>query len=340
MSGQAIYLSEEIYHQKLRPLARQVEKYLYKDITIQSEFHSMYMAAITGGMRFRPILQFLGYFLGGGDNPQENIPFGATLELIHKASLIHDDLIDGDSLRRGRPSFYSRFGPITAVAMGDYLVALAFDLLQKLKPTAKYWQSFHKMHLNLCAGELLEVTKMGTSVTLDEATEIALGKTASLIQFALSSGAILANASEEIVTALDLYGQKLGLVFQTVNDLNNLSGVDKNIKGADLTDLYRRRCSLPLASLDRLCQEKEGRGLWDKISSLKESELSEYLTTLQLSAKKGELKTQVATFCKQELERAKQFLAFLPSSKFKEMLMIISDDFLATWFWISERKQS
>lgn len=331
--SKALFLSEEFYYKKLQPLANDVERYLLEEVEVNKDLEEMYTVAVQGGMRFRPVLQNIGYLTTGGKDPKMLVPYAASLELMHKASLIHDDLIDQDYFRRGRPSFYNQFGFDKAIAMGDYLVALSLRVLLENNPPQLYLHRFIKMHELLCEGELLEVSKVGKRVSIQESKEISLGKTASLIQFSLSSGAILNGARESEISALDEFGLHLGLVFQVINDLNNLSGLDKHTKGAALTDLQKRRASVPLAMINDYFKENDGQSLWERLDSLEEKELLMFLDSLKASAYNGELKEKVVSFCQLEMSKARKALSNLPQSEMKKILESIEEEMFASWFW-------
>ncbi len=334
---ETLKLSENFYQQYLNPIAKTVEKYLLNEVNIQQELKTMYIKAVTGGMRFRPILQYLGYLVAQGETPEILTPYAASLEILHKASLIHDDLIDQDTHRRGEVSFYSCFGPEAAIAIGDYLVALSLKVLFHAQPPREYWQRFILMHELLCEGELLEVCCLGQEIDIFAAQKISQGKTASLIQFSLSSGALLAGAPPKIQTALDEYGLKLGMVFQTINDLNNLTGLDKLVKGAALTDLKKRRSSVPLAMLDQKIKATEGQSLWAKLDTLEDQELVFFISSLQKSAQQGELQEEVTVFCHKEMQAARNSLLELPPSKIRNILAAVSEEIFSSWFWRPEK---
>lgn len=100
---------EMLYQKHLVPFIRQVERELI-DFPVHPALQEMYVQAVSGGKRFRASLCLLGFVVCGGDNLRSIIPAAMSLELLHKASLVHDDLVDGDRLRRGRPAFHALYG--------------------------------------------------------------------------------------------------------------------------------------------------------------------------------------------------------------------------------------
>ena len=129
---------------------------------------------------------------------------------------------------------------------------------------------------------------------------------------------MLAGAPPKIQTALDEYGLKLGMVFQTINDLNNLTGLDKLVKGAALTDLKKRRSSVPLAMLDQKIKATEEQSLWAKLDTLEDQELVFFISH-------------------KEMQAARNSLLELPPSKIRNILAAVSEEIFSSWFWRPEK---
>ena len=264
-----------LYERLLAPVARQVDARLADEAqSLPAQLCTMYQYAVGGGMRFRPCLMYLAYLAcsagagtgvdadgerDGGPGPGIDtlIQLASAVELLHKASLVHDDLIDGDALRRGRQSFHAAFGSERAVVMGDLLVAMAHDAVEQMHavlPTGVYDQvrsRFSKAHLDLCRGELLELVAAPCQRPLsrDYVDRVIEGKTASLMEQSMAIGAVVAGAPEACVDALARYGRCMGFVFQTINDINNLTGFDLEVKGQAMTDLALGRVGYPVLGL-------------------------------------------------------------------------------------------
>jgi octaprenyl-diphosphate synthase len=184
-----------------------------------------------GGKRLRPALLLLchGYAAGGKANRRSAIKLAAVVELLHSATLIHDDVIDSADTRRGRPSANSRWGNHRSVLAGDWLYIL-IDLSQKM-----------------VEGELIQLAKIGRlDVTEDDALKLATHKTACLFSGCARLGAVLGELDEKHEEALAEYGRYSGLAFQLVDDLLDFTASSEQLGKPVLSDLKEGKVTLPL----------------------------------------------------------------------------------------------
>ena len=206
-----------------------------------------------GGKRLRPALVFLG--AGWGEWQTDRLRrAAAALELIHVASLYHDDVMDQATLRRSVMSANAKWGNSLAALGGTYLVARAIALLAGLGPAVNRLTS--EASVRLATGQLLEVEN-AYNLDLTEAVhlEILRRKTASLFELPLRLGALLSGASREHIEALGAYGRNLGLAFQLVDDLLDWRGDVKSLGKETTTDI--REGVFSLALLRGLQQESD-----------------------------------------------------------------------------------
>jgi len=190
----------------------------------------MYYYAIGSGHRSRSIAALLSYNLFSNDWKRA-IPAAKAIELGHKASLIHDDLIDGDKYRGRKPTFHSIYGSEASVIMGDLLMGTAFELLDTLKFSCQTKLDCYKIFSNAfrvsAYGELKDINFKGnTSFDLNTILEIHYWKTGKLGELALKVGGLLGGGSVEEVDYLGQIGKKLGVTFQIINDINNWTGYE------------------------------------------------------------------------------------------------------------------
>lgn len=179
-----------------------------------------------------------------GDITDQHLQLGAALELIHTATLIHDDLIDDATIRRGIPTAHLRFGNTTSVLLGDYLYTLAFDLVATLEKPALMRQLTRTTNL-ICAGELhQQMAARDATITEDEYNRIIHAKTAALCEMAGACGAI--NGTESQRTAALAYGRLCGMAFQIIDDCFDVSGDPEKIGKTLTTDVERGRMTLPI----------------------------------------------------------------------------------------------
>ncbi len=215
-----------------------------------------------GGKRLRPALVLLAGATGPAPRWAELIDTAAAVELIHTATLIHDDIIDQSALRRSRPTFHHRWGAERALLMGDYLYATAFTLLTRL-PTPGVMGILAQVCQQLCRGELREV-EARDRLDLTEAEYLAIirDKTASLIGGCCQSGALLGGSPPELVQRLTAFGVHFGLAFQMIDDCLDLTGDPQQLGKSIHTDADKGALSLPLIYLTRTLSRRQRRRLF------------------------------------------------------------------------------
>lgn len=198
-----------------------------------------------GGKRARPAVVLLIFRACGGKNPDDVVDVAAAFELIHTASLLHDDIIDGSATRRGRASAFQQFGLADSLVAGDFLFSQAFGLCGRFDENVINWAA--EACIQLTEGEVMQGRfRHNPNVTRDDYLEIIARKTASLFSQAARLGAYLAGASADIVDSMASCGYSVGMAFQVVDDLLDVQG-DGNRTGKPTgADLKDGNPSLPL----------------------------------------------------------------------------------------------
>lgn len=203
-----------------------------------------------GGKAIRPTLVLLAAEAAGGA-PGVAVPAAAAVELIHNFSLIHDDVMDRDATRRGRPTVWAVFGSAEAILAGDALLALAFDVLAASGHTAvpEGVRMLSAAVLDLVDGQQADVAfEARAEVDVAECVAMTGKKTGALLGCATALGATLAGAHPDQIAHLREFGECLGVAFQHVDDLLGIWG-DPAVTGKPAyTDLYRRKKSLPVVA--------------------------------------------------------------------------------------------
>lgn len=177
---------------------------------------------LAGGKRTRPRIALLAYAACGGNGYRRIVDASAAFELVHAASLVHDDIIDGSPLRRGKPTIHTAFGLGQAVCVGDYLFVRAFALAGALGPDVVAATS--RACQRLAEGEVQELVTDRASATERDYVEIITAKTAEPIRACAEVGALLAGAPDAWRRALGGYGLALGIAFQIQDDILDLTG--------------------------------------------------------------------------------------------------------------------
>ena len=189
------------------------------------------------GKRLRPMLVLMACEACGCDS-ERALAAACAVEMVHTYSLIHDDLpaMDDDDLRRGLPSCHAKFGEATAILAGDALLAQAFELLATgIEPPAVAARCCAELAAaagacNLVGGQEDDLKAQFSDLGIEELERIHRRKTGAIMRASLRLGGIAADAREAQLAALDVFGEKLGLAFQIVDDLLDLEG-DENLLG-------------------------------------------------------------------------------------------------------------
>ena len=221
-------------------------------------------SARLGGKRLRPALMLLTAKAIGNVTSDHHI-LAATIEMIHLATLVHDDVLDEADVRRHVATVNARWNNETSVLLGDYLFSHAFYLASTVG-TAAACQTIGLATNTVCEGELRQTGNQGRlDVSEQEYTEIIDAKTAELCACACNLGATFANASEDLVEAMTRYGRNLGIAFQIADDLLDLVG-DELVTGKSLgTDLEKQKPTLPIIHV------------WEQASEADRVEIAEIL---------------------------------------------------------------
>lgn len=214
------------------------------------------------GKRLRPTLALESYFLFLSPESQRPdsapaLPAAAAIELIHTFSLVHDDLpaMDDDDLRRGRPTNHKVFGDALAILAGDAMVALAFELLTRadpaIAPALVRELASATGPLGMIGGQVLDIEGESTSLNLEQLQQLHRRKTGALLTAALRMGAISAKASDAQLAAITAFGNHLGLAFQIVDDVLDVTASPAQLGKATQKDATKGKNTYPaLLGLD------------------------------------------------------------------------------------------
>ncbi len=192
-----------------------------------NEHHPDLQAALdhlltSGGKRIRPTVTLLvGRMLGAEED--RLITLAAAIELLHTATLVHDDLIDGSLLRRGIPTLNSRWSPGATVLTGDFLFARAAKLASDTK-SIPVMDLFSRTLSTIVNGEITQLFSSRCTVDRDDYFERIYAKTASLFEASACCAALIAEADPEIIEAVRQFGRKIGIAFQIVDDVFDFTG--------------------------------------------------------------------------------------------------------------------
>lgn len=204
----------------------------------------------SGGKRIRPALLVLAHHaIDKGERAESVIRMATVMEMLHTATLVHDDIIDNADIRRNRPSVNARFGNQTAVLMGDWLYMSAFETTT-LERSLDIIDILTRLTRKMTEGELIQLTRIGRlDISESEYFDILKRKTAYLFSSCCEVGAILGGANEDERDALRAYGMDLGIAFQLSDDILDLTADSKDLGKAAGSDLLEGKLTLPLIYL-------------------------------------------------------------------------------------------
>jgi octaprenyl-diphosphate synthase len=204
----------------------------------------------SGGKRVRPALLILSAYAAGGDASGENvIRMASVMEMLHTATLVHDDIIDNADIRRSRASVNARFGNQSAVLMGDWLYMTAFETSLRER-SLEILDILTRLTRKMTEGELIQLTTIGRSdISENEYFDILQRKTAFLFSACCEIGAILGGAAPDKQKALRDYGMNLGTAFQLADDLLDFISDEDILGKASGADLLEGKLTLPLILL-------------------------------------------------------------------------------------------
>lgn len=275
-----------------------------------------------GGKRLRPMLTLAAARLCGYDGPY-HVHLAATVEFIHTATLLHDDVVDESAQRRGRPTANLLWDNKSSVLVGDYLFARSFQLMTETN-NMRVLAILANASATIAEGEVLQLTAAQNLAT-DQGIylQVVRGKTAALFSAATQVGGVIATAPDAQVQALFDYGDALGIAFQIVDDLLDYQG-DPNATGKNIGDDFReRKLTLPVIKAIAKGDAAE-RAFWTRTiekGKQEDGDLEHALSLLNAHGTLDETKAEALAWA----EQAKTALNTLPDHELTQMLRDLAD---------------
>ena len=275
-----------------------------------------------GGNRLRPMLTLATADLCGYDGDFD-VHLAATVEFIHTATLLHDDVVDESGQRRGRPTANLLWDNKSSVLVGDYLFARAFQLMVETG-SIRVLDILANASATIAEGEVLQLTAAQDLATTEEIyLQVVRGKTAALFSAATQVGGVIAGAPETQVKALFDYGDALGIAFQIVDDLLDYQG-DARATGKNVGDDFReRKLTLPVIRAVAVANASE-REFWSRTIERgvqREGDLEHALGLLKDHGTLDQTRAEALDW----VARAKAALGHLPNHPVRRMLSDLAD---------------
>jgi octaprenyl-diphosphate synthase len=275
-----------------------------------------------GGKRLRPLLAVVASRMAGARG-DASLKLAAAVEFIHTATLLHDDVVDGSRLRRGKVAAHLIWGAPSSVLVGDFLFARAFELMVETG-SMRAMDILARASRVIAEGEVLQLTR-AHDLNLSQATylEIISAKTAELFASAAEAGAVAAGASAAQCAALRAYGQNLGLAFQLADDALDYGGVTETL-GKNAGDDFREgKATLPLLLAIARTGPREVE-FWERAIGRKEQTDADFRRARELIVGAGALEATL-DLAAEYAENAKAALTVFPLNEWRHGLESLAD---------------
>jgi octaprenyl-diphosphate synthase len=275
-----------------------------------------------GGKRLRPMLTLATARMCGYGGPH-HVLLAATVEFIHTATLLHDDVVDESGQRRGRPTANLLWDNKSSVLVGDYLFARSFQLMVETG-SITVLGILSNAAATIAEGEVLQLTAAQNLATTEAIyLQVVRGKTAALFSAATEVGGVIAGVTQEQIDALRDYGDALGIAFQIVDDLLDYQG-DAGATGKNVGDDFReRKLTLPVIKAVALADEEE-RAFWKRVIEKGDQWDGDLEHALALMERHGTLEATRADALRWAA-RGRNALERLPEHELRDMLFDLTD---------------
>ena len=301
-----------------------VEKILSNLLTgsdMEEHVNSMCLSVVkAGGKRIRPKLALASFYALNQKQEQNELVeyFAAACELLHTASLVHDDVIDKATIRRGVKTLNETDGNHAAVLAGDYLFTKCFLCLNNIKKP-EIFTEINNTLATLVSGELAQLKNQNKlNISIDDYLQTIYSKTGALFELATSGSAIILECDENTVNAFKEYGKQLGIAFQVADDILDYSS-DNEILGKSVgEDLIDGRITLPLIYALQSVDNSDRSDLENAIKD------GNFMKVLDYIVKTGSLEKS-HQFALNAAKNAKKAIGFLDDSEYKDLLFSLAD---------------
>ncbi len=279
-SANSAYLDlKNLLNKKLTQVENLIQLKLESEIDLIKKMSSHHLSS--GGKRLRALLTLGSAKLSGYNLGERDVNLAACVELIHSATLLHDDVIDESSLRRGIKTTNSIWGNQSSILVGDYLLSRCFEIMVE-DGDLEILKLLSSTSAKIAQGEVLQLQHKGEADLLEDTyINIINLKTAALFSAATKTGACLAGSNEKEKKALESYGKNLGLAFQIADDALDYYGKDKFFGKEIGKDFFEGKTTLPLIIIYKKGNDEEREFLSEILKKEKRNE-DDFSETLAL----------------------------------------------------------
>ena len=302
----------------------EAEERLYKDM-LPGDKHLtdlIFHISKTKGKRFRPALLLLSAKCSGNFVPQ-HIDLAIVVELIHTATLVHDDIIDEATVRRHVETINSKWGREISILFGDYLFSRAYTILSALDSQMATLVISQTINI-ICEGEIVQLMRCyDREITESEYLSIIERKTASLCAASCKLGAIFSGANKKLTEALTNYGLKLGMAFQIIDDCLDVTGDEKEMGKPSNSDIQHGKLTLPFIRLVNKLPSNRKESTFELIfKNNNKKETKAAITELLVEHEAMDYAYESA---RQLVKEAQEEISFIPDTAYKTALLELGD---------------
>ncbi len=267
------------------------------------------------GKRLRPALALLAGGATGSITPSHT-ELAVVVELIHAATLVHDDILDGADKRRGQPTVNAKWGNAISVLLGDCLFAHALKISTSFQ-NAEIGRRIAQAASDVCSGEIIQTQRrFDLKLSVPDYYKIIEMKTGALFAAATELGALLNEAAPEVISAMRIFGLRLGTAYQVYDDVMDLAGEEVRAGKTLGSDLRKGKLTLPMLHLLQISSVEERHRISDIILKGDEGMINQLV---QQALAAGAVKFAVAAGCRM-LRECQEQLAAVPPGKYREAL--------------------
>lgn len=291
---------------------------LYSDVELVGDIGQYIIDA--GGKRIRPILVILCCKALGYDG-EDHIKLATIIEYIHTATLLHDDVVDLSTMRRGRPTANAEYGNAPTVLVGDFIYSRSFQLMVQLA-RMDIMELMSETTNRIAAGEVLQLARAGHADTSEDVYfDIIERKTAILFEAACEAAGILCNSNDDVTASLKKYGFHVGMAFQLIDDYLDYTG-DPELMGKNVgDDLAEGKATLPLILAMKQASQSDAQVIAKAI----ETKDLEQITAVVNVVNSTTALQETLALAQQHKNDAQAALELLSESEFKQQLLRIAD---------------
>ncbi|MHA1561185.1 MAG: polyprenyl synthetase family protein [Promethearchaeota archaeon] len=319
----------ELLKKNFSEIAIKVDNFILNNLSkkVSNLWKSSQHYIVAGGKRLRPFFVLKSYSLLA-ENYEMIIPAAAAIEILHTFSLIHDDIMDQDSIRRNVPTVHIKWNESLAILAGDFLLSQTFVFVEKAKiPQDIKYQiilELGRASSNICEGQTLDLDfEERNDVSTEDYLNMVELKTAALFETSAFIGGLCANASELQIESLREFGKKFGICFQIIDDILGLIGEEKKFGKPIGSDLRKgKKTYLLIYALEHL-QKTEHENL-ESILAKKEKNEEDIRMGIELIKKSGAIE-RAKQFSKKLLDEAIAALEIFPDSEAKKELQRLAN---------------